>query len=136
LCPTTHEENHYRATLLRRKQTSIRVDPELWSRFKQACAERGTWTCPVLEALMEAWIQAQKVQATLIQPVHISLTMQHIVQRPRRLAGYQGPEILEPVGCRRLEHRDYFPGRLGWCGYIKRWIHVEECARCPRHGNE
>jgi len=85
---------------------------------------------------MEAWIQAQKVQATLIQPVHISLTMQHIVQRHRRAPVYQGPEILEPVGCRRLIHRDWFPGRLGWCGYMERWIALEDCARCPRHGEQ
>ena len=115
---------------------SFKVDPELWSRFKETCALRGVSICYVLEGLMEAWIQAQKVQATLIQPVHIDLTMQHIVQRPRRLGRPEGPEILEPVGCRRLEHRDYFPGRLGWCHYVHKWITPGDCARCPRHGSE
>jgi len=82
---------------------------------------------------MEAWIQAQRVQATLIQPVHIDLTMQHVVQRPRRMATYMGPDITEPVGCQGLEHRDWGAGRVGWCHKIKRWVSVGDCARCPSH---
>ena len=97
---------------------------------------RGVSICHVLEALMEAWIEGQKATATVIKPVTINLTMQHVVQRPRRKAPFPGPEILEPVGCRRLEHRDYFPGRLGWCHYVHKWITPGDCARCPRHGSE
>jgi len=114
---------------------SFKVDPERWSRFKEGCAERGVSICHVLEALMDAWLEGQKATATVIKPVVVNLTMQHVVQRPRRLSTYQGPEITEPVGCGGLEHRHWAENRLGWCHYIKRWISVGDCARCPRNPN-
>jgi len=82
---------------------------------------------------MEAWLEGQKATATVIKPVVVNLTMQHVVQRPRRMATYMGPDILEPVGCSRLDHLEYFPGRLGWCHKIKRWVSLGDCARCPSH---
>jgi len=112
---------------------SFKVDPELWSRFKGGCAERGVSICHVLEALMEAWLEGQKATATVIKPVVVNLTMQHVVQRPRRMATYQGPDIYEPLGCHGLEHRDWRMGSFGWCHRIKRWVSVGDCARCPRH---
>lgn len=82
---------------------------------------------------MEAWLEGQKATATVIKPVVVNLTMQHVVQRPRRLGRLEGPEIIEPVGCYGLIHRDWSLGKLGWCERIKRWITVGDCARCPRH---
>jgi len=82
---------------------------------------------------MEAWLEGQKATATVIKPVVVNLTMQHVVQRPRRQSTYMGPDILEPVGCYGLEHRDWGFQRLGWCHKIKRWISVGDCARCPSH---
>jgi len=82
---------------------------------------------------MEAWLEGQKATATVIKPVVVNLTMQHVVQRPRRMATYQGPDITEPVGCQGLEHREWGQGYVGWCHKIKRWISVGDCARCPRH---
>jgi len=63
---------------------SFKVNPELWSRFKTECKLRGVSICHVLEALMEAWIEGQRATATVIKPVVVNLTMQHIVERPRR----------------------------------------------------
>jgi len=63
---------------------SIRIDPELWSRFKTECKLRGAATCHVLAALMEAWIEGQRATATVIKPVVINMTMNHVVERPRR----------------------------------------------------
>jgi len=112
---------------------SFAADPELWSRFKLGCAERGVSICHVLEALMEAWLEGQKVTATVIKPVVVNLTMQHVVQRPRRLAPYDGPEITKPVGCSGLKHEEIWPGRLGWCHKIKHWVALEDCGLCPRN---
>jgi len=112
---------------------SFAADPELWSRFKQRCAECGVSICHVLEALMESWLEGQKATATVIKPVVVNLTMQHVVQRPRRMTTYMGPDITEPVGCRRLDHRDWGQGRVGWCHKIKRWVSLGDCARCPSH---
>lgn len=109
---------------------SFKVNVELWSRFKEGCAERGVSICHVLEALMEAWLAGQKATATVLKPVVVNLTMQHVVQRPRRLY-VGGPDILHPVGCDGLEHRDWGLGYLGWCDKHKRWVHVEDCVRCP-----
>jgi len=62
----------------------FKVNPELWSQFKQECKIRGVSICHVLEALIAAWIEGQKATATVIKPVVVNLTMQHIVERPRR----------------------------------------------------
>lgn len=64
---------------------SFKVDPELWSTFKQECKIRGVSQCYVLEGLIEAWIQGQRAQSTVLKPVTVNLTMQHVVQRPRRI---------------------------------------------------
>jgi len=130
---TTHETGLPKSYSNRTFVASFKADPELWSRFKGGCAERGVSICHVLEALMEAWLEGQKATATVIKPVVVNLTMQHVVQRPRRLSTYMGPDILEPVGCHGLEHLDYNVGHVGWCHKIKRWVSLGDCARCPSH---
>jgi hypothetical protein len=67
---------------------SFKADPELWSDFKATCKMRGVSVCHVLEGLMQAWMEGQKVTATLIKPVTINLKMEHIVKRPRRKIAY------------------------------------------------
>lgn len=117
---------------------SFKADPELWSLFKETCKLRGVSICHVLEALMEAWIQGQKVQATLVQPVTINLKMQHITERPRRkmsrveMEGYDRQRIrdLYPASCWRLTTKGDFPGRIGFCSWVHRWITGVECETC------
>jgi len=77
---------------------SFKVDPELWSRFKLETKLRGVSICHVLEALIEAWIEGQRATATVIKPVTINLTMQHIVERPRRKGEIQ-PCVPDPYQC-------------------------------------
>jgi len=85
---------------------------------------------------MEAWLEGQKATATVIKPVTVNLTMQHVVQRPRRMASYDGYAQVHCsiYSCRQeaalemekvardgsllhlwscLEHRDHFLDR-GW----------------------
>jgi hypothetical protein len=109
---------------------SFKVDPELWSRFKRSCAEKGVSACYVLETLLEGWIQAEKVMATIIQPVNMTINMQHIVKRPRRMIEVPGPEYTTPAGCQGLRHEEIWPGRLGWCRIIKKWIQPQNCEEC------
>jgi len=121
---------------------SFKADPELWSRLKQECKLRGVSICHVLEALMEAWIQGQKATATVIKPVTVNLTMQHVVERPRRKESWPGPELWEDLtpyvarfgACYRLEPRGLYPGRIGWCRWLKQWIQGHECATCIHSG--
>ena len=121
---------------------SFKADPELWSRFKEECKFRGVSICHVLEALMEAWIQGQRATATVIKPVVINLKMEHIVQRPRRKISYTPDpmaEIREKLRarygvCYRLQPRGEFPGKIGWCVWLKRWIRGFECATCINQG--
>jgi len=121
---------------------SFKADPDLWSRFKGECAARGVSICHVLEALMEAWIQGQKVEATVVRPVVINLKMEHIVERPRRLGTIvpisEGEDLVMYVAkfgsCHRLEPRGLYPGRIGWCRWLKRWIMGFECATCIHSG--
>jgi len=121
---------------------SFKADPELWSRFKGECAARGVSICHVLEALMEAWIEGQKAEATLIRPVVINLKMEHIVQRPRRALPFEEArdwEVVEPYiekfgSCYRLEPKGLMPGRIGWCRWMKRWLMGHECATCVHSG--
>jgi len=126
----------------RRKEGFFKVDPELWSRFKADCAGRGVSVCYVLETLMEGWLQAQKVNATIIQPVNMTINMQHVVERPRRISRFPEEGLAENVAeyiakygsCRRLEPRGLYPGRIGWCSWLKRWIMGFECSTCIHSG--
>jgi len=77
---------------------SIRIDPELWSRFKTEVKIRGASTCHVIAALLEAWIEGQKATATVIKPVVINQTFQYTVERPRRKAEIQ-PCVPDPYLC-------------------------------------
>ena len=121
---------------------SFKVDPELWSRFKGECRFRGVSICHVLEALMEAWIQGQKATATVIKPVVVNLKMEHVVERPRRLGrgfrSHDGEDIAAYIrrfgACRRLRPTGQFPGKIGWCLWLKRWIYGHECATCLHTG--
>lgn len=98
---TTHHTQETRIQLSHSKFTdtvSIRIDPELWSRFKTEVQIRGASTCHVLAALMEAWIEGQKATATVIKPVVINQTFQYIVERPRR-NGMPEPCVPNPYLC-------------------------------------
>jgi len=113
---------------------SFKANPERWSEFKGECQLRGVSVCHVLDALMEAWIQGQKAEATVIKPVVINLTMEHIVQRPRRVKTISEPwEIARdqrwPPGC---AHADKFlqgPREVG-CLDLQEWVPLEKCWRC------
>ncbi len=121
---------------------SFRADPELWSRFKTECKIRSVSICHVLEALMEAWVQGQKATATVVKPVVVNLKMEHIVERPRRLGrefgSHQDEDITEYIrrfgSCHRLRPSGQFPGKIGWCRWVKRWIHGHECSMCLHTG--
>lgn len=120
----SYSERTYAAT--------FKADPELWSRFKTTCKLRGVSICHVLEALMEAWIQAQKVQATLIQPVHIDLHMEHIVQRPRRMIDSWAPKRpLWPPSCEDADDFIRSTQEVG-CLARKEFVRLEDCWRCFR----
>lgn len=123
----------------RKSWGSFKVDPELWSRFKTDCAMRGVSVCYVLETLMEGWLQAQKVNATIIQPVNMTINMQHVVQRPRRVTYVPEDQASLAMPCGRA----LFPGRVrdrfAWCDKQKRWLTGPDCVDCeylpgPRAG--
>jgi hypothetical protein len=117
---------------------SFKADPDLWSRFKGECAARGVSICYVLEALMEAWIEGQKAEATVVKPVVVNLTMQHVVERPRRTLRISEEASTENVlmyvekygSCHRLKPTGVFSGKIGWCPWLKRWIAGLECETC------
>jgi len=83
---------------------------------------------------MEAWIEGQKATATVIKPVTINLTMQHIVERPRRKAQVKEPWLIArgqrwPPNC---PHADQFikSTREVGCTDLRDWIPLEKCWRC------
>ena len=124
------------------KVCNFKGDPERWSRFKEECKARGVSICQVMDALMEAWIQGQKTTATVIKPVTVNLTMQHVVKRPRRISPFPDDIGAENIAeyitrygsCYRLEPQGLYPGRIGWCRWLKKWIQGHECATCIHSG--
>lgn len=119
---------------------SFKGDLELWSQFKQKCKELGISICYALEGLMTAFIEGQKVRSTLINPVTVNLTMQHVVERPRRVKDFfNGGEdplhyIVKYGSCFRLNAKGLYPGRIGYCQWCKRWIFGYECSACVHSG--
>jgi len=63
---------------------SFKADPEIWSNFKTTCKTLGVDICCVLETLMLAWMEGQKATATVIKPVTVNVTLNHVVERLRR----------------------------------------------------
>jgi len=118
----------------RKGWASFKVDPELWSGFKGVCAQRGVSICYVLEGLMMAWIQAQKVQATILQPVHIDLHMQHVVERPKRISRVRdlpdyAREQTWPPNCPFADDFIRSTREVG-CLDVKDHVSLEKCWRC------
>ena len=91
---------------------------------------------------MAAWIEGQKAEATLIRPVTVNLTMQHVVERPRRASDFRNGFHMESANeyiikygsCFRLGPEGLYPGRIGWCRWFKRWLMGFECETCPHSG--
>jgi len=113
---------------------SFKADPERWSRFKGGCAERGVSICHVLDALMEAWIQGQKATATVVKPVVINLTMEHVVKRPRRIlkeptAWEISQKAKYPPPCEKVDKFLLESKEVG-CLLEREWIPLQECWRC------
>jgi len=72
---------------------SFKADPEIWSQFKETCAKLGVDICCVMESLMLAWMEGQKATATVIKPVTVNVTLNHVVERLRRKPV---PELCRP----------------------------------------
>jgi len=79
---------------------------------------------------MEAWIEGQKATATVIKPVVVNLTMQHVVERPRRKGRYEDPKAMTwPPSCPYAD--DYIKSvKEVACLKIQDWISLERCWRC------
>ena len=113
---------------------SFKADPERWSRFKWTCKARGVSICHVLDALLEAWIQGQKATATVVKPVVVNLTMQHVVKRPRRMASlddilYEARRKNWPPPCPKADDFVRATKEVG-CLDLKDHIKLEKCWRC------
>lgn len=113
---------------------TFRVNSELKSRFKDTCIMRGVSYCHVLEALMEAWIEGQAATATVIKPVVVNLTMQHVVKKPRRIQNfddmmYEAQRKPWPPPCDRANTFIKSTREVG-CLEIKDFIALEKCWRC------
>jgi len=113
---------------------SFKVDPQLWSEFKQECKIRGVSICHVLEALIEAWIQGQRATSTVLKPVTVNLTMQHVVQKPRRILKIDDVVVearaaLWPPQC--PEANEFWKGskEVG-CLKLREFVKLEACWRC------
>jgi len=115
---------------------SFKANDELWSRFKSECKFRGVSVCHVLEALMGAWIEGQKATATVIKPVTVNLTMQHVVQRPRRMLSYERSlwmdrNLTRPPPCESIDVYRRDAKGVG-CLEKRDWIGLAECWGCFR----
>lgn len=110
-------------------QCNFKGNEKLWLQFKELCAVQGVSICAVMEVLMQGWLEGQKVRATIIQPVNMSITMQHIVKRPRRMVEITA---LSTVGCERLTHANWLPAHIGWCKSSEKWVRLEDCNYCVK----
>lgn len=90
--------------------------------------------CCVMESLMLAWIEGQRAEATVVKPVTVNVTLNHVVKRPRRKTRIREPWVIAraqrwPPGC---EHVDDFlrSQRQVGCRELKDFIPLEKCWRC------
>ena len=132
--PEIHEIGLLKLYSKRTFPAAFKTDPELWSEFKGVCKQRGVSICHVLEALMEAWVQGQKAAATVVRPVVVNLSMQHVVERPRRMQSFEDMmfEIRRknwPPPCEKADNYVKSLKEVG-CLDARDWIPLEGCWRC------
>jgi hypothetical protein len=126
------------SSLLLQRETvaSFKANDELWSKFKTECKVRGVSVCHVLEALMGAWIEGQRATATVVKPVVVNLTMQHVVQRPRRAQRFDQAFFFDGLRSRPppCESIDVYRRDCKGVGCLEKrdWVGLEECWRCFR----
>lgn len=113
----------------RDRVATFKVNDEVWSKFKEECVSRGVSVCHVMEMLMQGWIEGQKVMSTVIQPVNMTINMQHIVKRPRRMIEISASSS---VGCEKLTHANWLPAHIGWCRNSEKWVRLEDCNYCVK----
>jgi len=83
---------------------------------------------------MEAWIEGQKATATVIKPVTVNLTMQHVVKRPRRALDlkdvtWQAERAIWPPNCEHADHYVKSTREVG-CKKILDFVDLAKCWRC------
>ena len=112
----------------------FKADPEIWSAFKSECKLRGVHVCCVMESLMLAWIEGQRAEATVVKPVTVNVTLNHVVKKPRRKVKVKEPWVIAraqrwPPSC---VHADDFlgPQKQVGCLELKEFIPLEKCWRC------
>jgi len=76
----------------RRKKTSIRVDPELWQKFREDLKKKGLSSCLVLDGLVSAWVYGGAMVPGQGQPLKVDLTLEEHVSRRRRGGGDYPPK--------------------------------------------
>jgi len=71
--------------VVKRKKTSIWVDPAIWVPFVKACRSQGDSSCAVLEPYMYGYTYAvKKGMPVKVADLTLNLTVNRIVERPRR----------------------------------------------------
>ena len=103
-----------RIPVVKRKKTSIRVDPAVWEPFVKACHAQGDSSCGVLEPYMFAYTMAVKKGVPVrTSNLTLNMTVNRITERERRSLprGKEGKQVVE-VGSRI---------RCAFCGNPSVW---------------
>lgn len=131
--PDSLSENRFR--------TTVRIDRYTWTLFKKRTRALGLDTCMVVESLIKAWLFGTGGDIPQVKPMQINMTVNYKVSRPRRLpdiatlAAAETREIQDQVhGCKYLKVKGHYPGRVGFCTWLKQWIFGHECEGCYHSG--
>jgi len=89
LCGRCHRQVHKEEETPRdpRHPVTFRIDNTLWQEFKHTCHSQGMTTCQVLKGMIYAIVKGTEATEPTINTrlsFTINMTMQHIVERPRR----------------------------------------------------
>lgn len=76
---------YFGVLMANRFKTTIRVKKKLWKDFRKDVETKGLSTCQVIEALISAFLYGGSMIPRLAQPLTLNLTMQHVVERHRRV---------------------------------------------------
>jgi len=128
--------------------TSVRIYNRAdWERFKAFCRHHGLTTCHIINIVVKALpmveqtgvrfeIKDGKLNVSGVQgtnPIVFNFQINEtFLSKPR--SRWKIPVAEDPlsraVECEWLIHKDWAPGRLGWCERFKRWVTVEKCLGC------
>lgn len=115
----------------------VRIPKDVADAFKKVYTKHKTTSCHLLYTLIKATVKGDEtgmIDLSAKNPLIVNM-VSFFGGRPRGRRKWDlKPLLVDPlsraVSCENLRHKEWNPGRLGWCRSRKRWVTPLICEGC------